>query len=55
MSFQPVAGEFQLYEEQKYGLLFVAQESGHYIPLVALSFCTAVMLQRETGGNFWRF
>src|ERR1700694_4081286 len=52
---EPVAGEFrQLYEEQKFGLpvrddlLNLADR----IPLVDVkSFVTAVMLQRETGGN----
>ncbi|MFY9646759.1 MAG: type II secretion system F family protein [Terriglobales bacterium] len=52
---EPVAGEFrQLYEEQKFGLpvrdalLNLAER----IPLVDVKFfVTAVMLQRETGGN----
>src|SRR6266550_936305 len=52
---EPVAGEFrQLFEEQKFGLpvrdalLNLAQR----IPLVDVKFfVTAVMLQRETGGN----
>jgi tight adherence protein B len=52
---EPVAGEFrQLYEEQKFGLpvrdaLINLTER---IPLVDVKFfVTAVMLQRETGGN----
>jgi tight adherence protein B len=52
---EPVAGEFrQLYEEQKFGMpvrdaLFNLTER---IPLVDVKFfVTAVMLQRETGGN----
>ena len=52
---EPVAGEFrQLYEEQKFGLpvrdaLINLTER---IPLVDIKFfVTAVMLQRETGGN----
>jgi tight adherence protein B len=52
---EPVAGEFrQLYEEQKFGLpvrdalLNLAER----VPLVDVKFfVTAVMLQRETGGN----
>jgi tight adherence protein B len=52
---EPVAGEFrQLYEEQKFGLpvrdalLNLAER----VPLVDIKFfVTAVMLQRETGGN----
>ena len=52
---EPVAGEFrQLYEEQKFGLpvrdalINLTQR----IPLVDVKFfVTAVMLQRETGGN----
>ena len=52
---EPVAGEFrQLYEEQKFGMpvrdaLFNLTER---VPLVDVKFfVTAVMLQRETGGN----
>ena len=52
---EPVAGEFrQLYEEQKFGLpvrdaLFNLADR---VPLVDIKFfVTAVMLQRETGGN----
>jgi tight adherence protein B len=52
---EPVAGEFrQLYEEQKFGLpvrdalINLTQR----VPLVDVKFfVTAVMLQRETGGN----
>ena len=52
---EPVAGEFrQLYEEQKFGLpvrdALINLTQG--IPLVDVKFfVTAVMLQRETGGN----
>ena len=52
---EPIAGEFrQLYEEQKFGMpvrdaLFNLTER---VPLVDVKFfVTAVMLQRETGGN----
>ena len=52
---EPVAGEFrQLYEEQKFGLPVrdaLLNLAGR-IPLVDVKFfVTAVMLQRETGGN----
>src|SRR5271166_1688251 len=52
---EPVAGEFrQLYEEQKFGLPVrdALINLADRIPLVDLKFfVTAVMLQRETGGN----
>jgi tight adherence protein B len=52
---EPVAGEFrQLYEEQKYGLPVreALLNLTERVPLVDLKFfVTAVMLQRETGGN----
>ena len=52
---EPVAGEFrQLYEEQKFGLPVrdALLNLADRIPLVDLKFfVTAVMLQRETGGN----
>ncbi len=53
---EPVAGEFRkLYEEQKFGL--PVREALHNladrVPSVDVKFfVTAVMLQRETGGNF---
>ncbi len=51
----PVAGEFrQLYEEQKYGLPMreALLNLTERVPLVDVKFfVTAVMLQRETGGN----
>jgi len=52
---EPVAGEFrQLFEEQKYGLPVrdALLNLADRIPLVDVKFfVTAVMLQRETGGN----
>jgi len=52
---EPVAGEFrQLYEEQKFGLPVrdALINLADRIPLVDVKFfVTAVMLQRETGGN----
>ncbi len=52
---EPVAGEFrQLYEEQKFGLPVrdALLNLAARIPLVDVKFfVTAVMLQRETGGN----
>ncbi len=52
---EPVAGEFrQLYEEQKFGLPVrdALMNLADRIPLVDVKFfVTAVMLQRETGGN----
>jgi tight adherence protein B len=52
---EPVAGEFRkLYEEQKYGLPVrdALKNLVDRIPLVDVKFfVTAVMLQRETGGN----
>jgi tight adherence protein B len=52
---EPVGGEFrQLYEEQKFGLPVrdALINMANRIPLVDLKFfVTAVMLQRETGGN----
>jgi tight adherence protein B len=52
---EPVAGEFrQLYEEQKFGLPVrdALLNLADRIPLVDIKFfVTAVMLQRETGGN----
>jgi tight adherence protein B len=52
---EPVAGEFrQLYEEQKFGLPVrdALLNLADRIPLVDVKFfVTAVMLQRETGGN----
>jgi tight adherence protein B len=52
---EPVAGEFrQLYEEQKFGLPVrdALMNLAARIPLVDVKFfVTAVMLQRETGGN----
>jgi tight adherence protein B len=52
---EPVAGEFrQLYEEQKFGLPVrdALVNLTERIPLVDVKFfVTAVMLQRETGGN----
>jgi tight adherence protein B len=52
---EPVAGEFrQLYEEQKYGLPVreALLNLTERVPLVDVKFfVTAVMLQRETGGN----
>lgn len=52
---EPVAGEFrQLYEEQKYGLPVreALLNLTERMPLVDVKFfVTAVMLQRETGGN----
>jgi tight adherence protein B len=52
---EPVAGEFrQLFEEQKYGLPVrdALINLAERIPLVDVKFfVTAVMLQRETGGN----
>ncbi|MBZ5546991.1 MAG: type II secretion system F family protein [Acidobacteriia bacterium] len=52
---EPVAGEFrQLYEEQKFGLPVrdALINLAERIPLVDVKFfVTAVMLQRETGGN----
>src|ERR1019366_5140791 len=52
---EPVAGEFrQLYEEQKFGLPVrdAPLNLADRIPLVDVKFfVTAVMLQRETGGN----
>ena len=52
---EPVAGEFrQLYEEQKFGLPVrdALMNLTERIPLVDVKFfVTAVMLQRETGGN----
>jgi len=52
---EPVAGEFrQLYEEQKFGLPVrdALVNMTDRIPLVDVKFfVTAVMLQRETGGN----
>jgi len=52
---EPVAGEFrQLYEEQKFGLPVrdALVNLADRIPLVDIKFfVTAVMLQRETGGN----
>jgi len=52
---EPVAGEFrQLFEEQKFGLPVrdALLNLTDRIPLVAVKFfVTAVMLQRETGGN----
>jgi len=52
---EPVAGEFrQLYEEQKFGLPVrdALLNLADRVPLVDLKFfVTAVMLQRETGGN----
>lgn len=52
---EPVAGEFrQLYEEQKFGLPVrdALVNLTERVPLVDIKFfVTAVMLQRETGGN----
>jgi tight adherence protein B len=52
---EPVAGEFrQLYEEQKFGLPVreALLNLTERVPLVDVKFfVTAVMLQRETGGN----
>jgi tight adherence protein B len=52
---EPVAGEFrQLYEEQKFGLPVrdALVNLTERVPLVDVKFfVTAVMLQRETGGN----
>jgi len=52
---EPVAGEFrQLYEEQKFGLPVrdALINLAERLPLVDVKFfVTAVMLQRETGGN----
>ncbi len=52
---EPVAGEFrQLYEEQKFGLPVrdALLNLADRVPLVDVKFfVTAVMLQRETGGN----
>ena len=52
---EPVAGEFrQLYEEQKFGLPVrdALVNLTDRVPLVDVKFfVTAVMLQRETGGN----
>lgn len=52
---EPVAGEFrQLYEEQKYGMPVrdALMNLTERMPLVDVKFfVTAVMLQRETGGN----
>jgi tight adherence protein B len=52
---EPVAGEFrQLYEEQKFGLPVreALLNLSDRVPLVDVKFfVTAVMLQRETGGN----
>ena len=52
---EPVAGEFrQLYEEQKFGLPVrdALLNLADRVPLVDVKFfITAVMLQRETGGN----
>jgi tight adherence protein B len=52
---EPVAGEFrQLFEEQKFGLPVrdALLNLAYRIPLVDVKFfVTAVMLQRETGGN----
>jgi len=52
---EPVAGEFrQLYEEQKFGLPVreALLNLTDRVPLVDVKFfVTAVMLQRETGGN----
>jgi tight adherence protein B len=52
---EPVAGEFrQLYEEQKFGLPVrdALVNLADRVPLVDIKFfVTAVMLQRETGGN----
>jgi tight adherence protein B len=52
---EPVAGEFrQLYEEQKFGLPVrdALINLSERVPLVDVKFfVTAVMLQRETGGN----
>ena len=52
---EPVAGEFrQLYEEQKFGLPVrdALLKLADRVPLVDVKFfITAVMLQRETGGN----
>jgi tight adherence protein B len=52
---EPVAGEFrQLYEEQKFGLPVreALMNLTDRVPLVDVKFfVTAVMLQRETGGN----
>lgn len=52
---EPIAGEFrQLYEEQKFGLPVrdALLNLADRIPLVDVKFfVTAVMLQRETGGN----
>lgn len=52
---EPVAGEFrQLYEEQKFGMPVrdALMNLTERIPLVDVKFfVTAVMLQRETGGN----
>jgi tight adherence protein B len=52
---EPVAGEFrQLFEEQKFGLPVrdALMNLAERIPLVDVKFfVTAVMLQRETGGN----
>src|SRR5579862_1050301 len=52
---EPVAGEFrQLYEEQKFGMPVrdALMNLTERVPLVDVKFfVTAVMLQRETGGN----
>jgi tight adherence protein B len=52
---EPIAGEFrQLYEEQKFGMPVrdALMNLTHRVPLVDVKFfVTAVMLQRETGGN----
>src|SRR5437763_1766351 len=53
---EPVAGEFrQLFEEQKFGMPVrdALMNLTERVPLVDVKFfVTAVMLQRETGGNF---
>jgi len=52
---EPIAGEFrQLYEEQKFGMPVrdALMNLTERVPLVDVKFfVTAVMLQRETGGN----
>ena len=51
---EPLAGEFrQLYEEQKFGMPVrdALMNLTERVPLVVKFFVTAVMLQRETGGN----
>ena len=56
---EPVAGEFRkLYEEQKFGLPVrdALMNLAERVPLVDVKFfVTAVMLQRETGGNWLKF